>query len=179
VLPEQSAAERIVEYSRRLGAGGGTSMLLGGDAPAHLSLAHFDCAQTTAQACWAAFSDARDAPAASPAGVSVELVGLAFKPLPPGDYYVPEGGVAVSLEAENTDGLTDLHDRAVEAVRAAGAGLLGRPSFRPHVTVAVFRESRIGGFDVDPAVVRSSFSGRIAFGRLGPYGTFPQIIARR
>jgi hypothetical protein len=185
VLPEKPVADRIVDYSRRLGAAGGTSMLLGADAPAHLSIAHFDGAQAAAQACWAVFSRAQEAPAASPAapaaspaGVPVELVGLAFKPLPPGDYYVPDGGVAVSLEAENTDVLTDLRDRAVGAVRGAGAGLLGRRSFRPHLTLAVFRQPRIGGFDVDPALVRSSFAGLLAFGRLGPYGTFPQILAR-
>jgi hypothetical protein len=114
-----------------------------------------------------------------PAGVPVDLVRLAFNPLPPGDYYVPEGGVSVSLDAENTEPLTRLRARAVEAVEGAGAHLVGRRIFRPHVTLAMLRDLRIGEFDLDPAVVRSSFAGQLAFGRLGPYGTFPQILARQ
>jgi hypothetical protein len=148
-------------------------MVLGDDAPAHLSLAHFDCAWRAAESCWNNFSRG------SPISVRVDLVSLALQPRSPGDYYVPEGGISVSLEAECTDDLTHLHELATKAAEEVGATILGRRAFRPHVSLAVLRETKIGQLDFVPEVIRSSFTGRIALGRLGPYGTFPAILARK
>jgi hypothetical protein len=173
LLPEGSDADRISEYSRRLGASADALMVLGDDAPAHLSLAHFDCTGSAAESCWNNFS--RE----SPASVRVDLVSLAFQPRLPGDYYVPEGGISVSLEAECTDNLKDLHALAAKAAGEVGATILGSRFFRPHVSLAVLRETKIGQLEFMPAVIRSSFTGHMALGSLGPYGTFPRILARK
>jgi hypothetical protein len=148
-------------------------MVLGDDAPAHLSLAHFDCTWSAAESCWNNFS--RE----SPTSVRVDLVSLALQPRSPGDYYVPEGGISVSLEAECADHLTHLHELATKAAEEVGATILGRRVFRPHVTLAVLRGPKIGHLDFVPAVIQSSFTGRMALGSLGPYGTVPSILARK
>jgi 2'-5' RNA ligase len=173
LLPEKPEADRISEYSRRLGMSADALMVLGDDAPAHLTLAHFDGTWSAAESCWNNFSRA------SPTSVRVELVSLTIQPRPPGDYYIPEGGISVSLEAERTDYLTRLHELAAKAAEEVGATILGHRLFRPHVSLAVLRETEIGQLDFMPAIIRSSFTGRVALGSLGPYGTFPSILARK
>jgi hypothetical protein len=148
-------------------------MVLGDDAPAHLSLVHFDCTRSAAESCWNNFS--RE----SPTSVRVDLISLALQPRSPGDYYVPEGGVSISLEAECADRLTHLHELATKAAEEVGATIIGRRAFRPHVSLAILREPKIGHLDFVPTVIRSSFTGHIALGSLGPYGTFPSILARK
>jgi hypothetical protein len=147
-------------------------MLLGDDAPAHVSISHFDCTRDAALSCWEIFL--RESPTSAP----VELVSLSFTPLPLGYFYVPEGGIGVRLDAALTKPLAHLREKAVEAAGEIGASLLGSRDFHPHMSLAVLRETRIKDVDLDPTVVPSTFVASVALGRLGSYGTFPEILAR-
>jgi hypothetical protein len=174
LLPEPDVSERFLRYSNEIASLASPIMSLGEAAPAHLTLVHVECDRDVAESCWNRVL--RAMPPATP----VSLVGLIFAPIPKGDYYVPGGGLSYGLEAIRRSELEFAHKSALQSADAVGAEILNPAGqdFRPHITLGVLDRFPVGAVNVPPQVVLTSFVGRVALGRLGPFGTFPEIITR-
>jgi hypothetical protein len=147
-------------------------MTIGATAPPHLTLLHVDCSADDAQRWWAYASDVL------PPVIWVRFGRLAFSPIPPGNFHVPEGGIYAGLEA--------FRDRKLDAAHAAAARFAGtvggRPltgtgdAFSPHVTLGILRSFPTHAVGLPADLVTGRFPVRPALGALGPYGTFPEIL---
>jgi hypothetical protein len=150
-------------------AGAHPLMVLGDRAPAHVSVVHFD--GDPAQAAEVAARAAGHPRQALP----VKPIGLLYTVLPAGDYYVPRGGVYFGIEVVRRPDLDALHTEMLGWVREVGATPLGAvgADFRPHFTLGISRDQpvlpRLGD------VPTGELDLRLAFGELGPYGTFPGL----
>jgi hypothetical protein len=164
LLPEAGTRTRLVALAESIGASASPLMLVGATAPPHVSVLHVDSRDGEALRAWVR---------ANPGPVRVTLTGLTFKPTPPGDYYVPEGGLYFGLEVVKRPDLEALHRSALEWTRGTNPlGFVG-DEFRPHLTLGVlagrpslpdFRAMPTGELELTPAV-----------GEVGPYGTFPGL----
>jgi hypothetical protein len=171
LLPDR----RVHEHLTRLAAAtcaADSIMLLGDRAPAHLSVVHFD--GDTKQA-----TQMEDRTARYPQRtVTVRMIGLLYAVVAPGDYYVPQGGVYFGIEVVRRPDLDTLHDEVLGWVRELGATALGAvgANFRPHFTLGV-----CGGRPSLPSLgdlPTGEVDLTLAFGELGPYGTFPGLARR-
>lgn len=171
LLPEPETAGRLVEYAAHVGAGSEPLMTLNPAAPPHLTLLHMDCTVEAAHRWW------KSAAEVLPPVIWVRLGRLAFSPIPPGDFHVPEGGIYAGLEA--------FRDRELDAAHAAVARFAGtvggRPltgigdAFSPHITLGILRRFPAHAVELPASLVTGRFPLRPALGTLGPYGTFPDL----
>ncbi|MEV4702986.1 hypothetical protein [Actinoplanes sp. NPDC049316] len=168
LLPGRRTHDRLARLAAEI-AGPTPQNMLGDHAPAHVSVAHFDAGEAGAAAVRAR-TQGHPAPA-----TRVKIIGLLYAVLPAGDYYVPRGGVYFGLEVVRRPGLDALHTEVLGWIREAGGSPLGAAGadFRPHVTLGVssgrprlpeLGEVPVGELDLT-----------LAFGELGPYGTFPGL----
>ena len=104
--------------------------------------------------------------------------GLMFSPILPGDYYAPEGGMYFGLELATSSRLGQIHQGVLDLARKADSPTLGSVGgdFRPHLTLGVLRQG------AEPTVPKTvdilrTFTCRPALGKLGQYGTFPQLLS--
>jgi len=168
LLPDAPTHDRLTQLAAAI-AGPAPVNTLGPHAPAHVSVAHFDGDE--AQAAEIAARVARQ-----PATVtSVKTIGLLYAALAPGDYYVPQGGVYFGVEVVRRPGLDALHAEVLGWIAEVGARPLGAvgDDFRPHITLGVSSGRpelpELGEVPVGELGVT------LAYGELGPYGTFPGL----
>lgn len=167
LLPDRATHDRLAALAA---AAAGTDPInaLGDHAPAHVTVAHFD-----ADAAQADLIRAR-ADTHTVRSLAVKIIGLLYGPVPPGDYYVPSGGVYYGLEIVRRPDLNALHEQALGWVAEAGAtpiGLVGA-DYRPHVTLGVSGRPALPDLTTLPA---GELTMTLGYGELGPYGTFPGL----
>ena len=169
LLPDRRTHETLARLAAAI-AGPSPVNTLGDHAPAHVSIAHFDGDQTQAARIAARLQG-------TPATVtSVKIIGLLYAVLAPGDYYVPQGGVYVGLEVVRRPALDALHSEVLGWIGEAGATPLGAvgDDYRPHVTLGVTGHPELPELGDVPV---GELGVTLAFGELGPYGTFPGLAA--
>ena len=173
LLPSGADSVRLVGYAAAFGSG--AVMALGPQAPPHITLAHVDCAREAADAWWAASSALLDA------AYDVTLCGLMLAPVPVGNLYVPEGGIYAGLEAVRRSALEAAHRLVLGTAVAAGAPTIGAVGgdYRPHVTLGVLGGVPVTVPSLPEDLLTATLPTRLAYGRIGPYGTVPEIIERR
>ncbi|HEX8347998.1 MAG TPA: hypothetical protein VF657_25170 [Actinoplanes sp.] len=165
LLPDRATHDLLVELAGVIG-GPDPINKLGDHAPAHVSVIHFDGPPEEIEARAAAH------PVRT---LQVRPIGLLYTVVSPGDYYVPQGGVYHGIEIVRRPDLNALHAEALSWVRESGATPLGAvgADYRPHITL---------GMTATPVLpdLRALLLGEIyvrpAFGKLGPYGTFPGLL---
>ncbi|NMO56135.1 2'-5' RNA ligase family protein [Actinoplanes sp. TBRC 11911] len=164
LLPSRQTRARFAAFAAAV-AGPSPAHVLGSRAPAHVSVAHFDGSPAQAASLSARVS-ARTLP--------VKIIGLLYAITPPGDYYFPAGGVYFGLEVVRRPSLDALHREVLGWIRDAGATPLGQvgDDFRPHVTLGLAESPALPAW---PDIPRGEFDATLAFGELGPYGTFPGL----
>ncbi len=165
LLPDRDTHARLAALAARI-AGPDPINKLGPHAPAHVSVAHFDGGDPTRIATRTAAHPVRT--------LTVRIIGLLYTQVPPGDYYVPEGGVYFGLEVVRRPDLNALHHEALAWIADTGAKPLGAvgTDFRPHITLGM---TRTPVFPDPSAIPTGDLDLRLAFGELGPYGTFPNL----
>jgi hypothetical protein len=173
LLPPPDVARRLIGYSAAIGGLADARMTLGDAAPPHVTVLHAACDLPAARDWWERVRDHL-----GDAG-PVTTGGLAFAPVPAGDFYLPEGGVYFGLEIVRHKALAVAHEAALRAARDVGAEPLGRvgEGFRPHITLGVGRRFPVGEVELPADLVTTSFPVTPALGELGPYGTFPRLLA--
>lgn len=170
-LPDHETSRRIVAYSQAIAAVSAPLMSLGEGAPPHMTLLHVDGSAEAVRALW---TDVRDLDPT----MTLDSDGVAFSPLSPGDFYVPEGGVSVSIGIVRRPDLDRLHRRVLDLATTRGVDILGRvgDDFRPHITLNVLERFPAGEVMLPEALLAGRFTATPALGRLGDYGTFPEIV---
>ncbi|MFI5930724.1 hypothetical protein [Actinoplanes sp. NPDC051494] len=166
LLPDPGTSAALVALAATIGADAGPLMLVGDQAPPHVSVLHVDGGSEEDLRYWAR-SHARD--------FTVKIIGLLFAAVPPGDYYVPEGGYYAGLEVVRRPGLDEFHRETLDWAESAGATPLGAvgTDYRPHVTLGMTaRPPRLPDLDTLPS---GEFTLSPAIAPLGPYGTFPTL----
>ena len=171
LLPDRRTHEKLAALAAAIA---GTSPIhrLGDTAPAHVSVAHFEADPT--QAAQIAVRVAGH----PQQGLSVKIIGLLYAVVARGDYYVPQGGVYFGVEVVRRPELSALHEETLGWVRETGATPLGAvgADYRPHVTLGVTGgQPALPGLDEVPV---GDLDLTLAFGQLGPYGTFPTLVPR-
>ncbi|NAS24600.1 hypothetical protein GT755_23280 [Herbidospora sp. NEAU-GS84] len=174
LLPPPGTAQRIIEFATRLRASSPSLMVISDERLPHLSLAHADCSKNSAEAWWTR------AIAIVPEYMPIKLAGLMFAPVGAGDFYIPEGGIYFGLEAIATDVLRGAHEQILSAAEAVNAKPIGnvRDKFRPHITLGVMSTSAVTLVDFPEWMTGEALVGRLAWGQLGSYGTFPDLHTR-
>jgi hypothetical protein len=174
LLPEQRlVVDRLARYAGAVCTSGKPLMMIGEDAPPHLTLIHI----TTSLAAAKVIFDR----AAARLGfrLPVRLSGLMFAPIPTGDYHVPEGGIYVGLEALRTPALDFAHRFVCNEATRFGAKILtpAGDDFRPHITLGILTTYPVRPIPLPPEVVKASFNTSLRLGRLGRNGTVPDILS--
>jgi 2'-5' RNA ligase len=167
LLPDRRTHDRLAALAAAIG-GRAPINVLGPHAPAHVSVVHFDGDETQAE-------QIREQAFNFPVQVTtVKVIGLLYAVVPAGDYYVPQGGVYFGIEVIRRPELNDLHAAALECVRVAGARPLGAvgDDFQPHITLGMTGSPVLPDLADVPV---GEISLTLAFGELGPYGTFPGL----
>jgi hypothetical protein len=165
--PDAPTSRSLVELSHAIGDGHEPLMLLGANAPPHLSVLHVDCPadQTAGIVAATAPYRGRTFPAT--------VIGLLYSVIRPGDHYVPSGGYYFGLEMIRSPELDALHQQFLRLGHPP-LGLVDR-DYRPHITLGVTA--------VPPAlpalttVPTGVLSLTMASGPVGPYGTFPDLAS--
>ena len=173
LLFDDAVAAVIIEYAATMTAGSSRQMVLGAAAPPHITLAHADCERNVALDWW------RRCAGALPVSMRVRVSGVMVSAVPEGDYYVPEGGLYLGLEVLKRPELERHHRVVAGAARDLGAAPIGAvdDDFRPHVTLAVLRPTAVTVTPPPDVVLDPAGPVRLALGRLGPFGTVPEILA--
>lgn len=173
-LPDAETSARIVRYSQAIGALSPGILSLGEAAPPHLSLVHAECSPQAAREWWG------EVERAQPRRVEVDANGVVFARLPEGDLYVPQGGVSVAIDVVRGPGLDRLHRDVLALATTRGLEVLGRvgDDFRPHITLNVLGGFPVGEVDLPDALLAGRLTLALALGRVGEYGTFPEIVDR-
>jgi hypothetical protein len=170
LLPDRRIHQRLAALAAAIG-GSESISLLGAEAPAHVSVVHFDggAGQAAQVRTWMARRPQQTMP--------VSIIGLLYAAVAAGDYYVPQGGLYFGLEVIRRPDLDVLHQDALSSVQQAGATPLGAvgADFRPHLTLGVTRAQPALPDLGDVPVGQLELT--LAFGDLGPYGTFPSLAA--
>jgi hypothetical protein len=167
--PDPATRDALVELSHAIGSRSQPFMLLGPQAPPHVSVLHVDATDDQLTGMAATAERHRDSV------FEVQVIGLLYAVVPPGDYYVPQGGYYFGLEIIRRPDLNALHADFVNAATATGARRLGLvdQNYRPHITLGMTQAPpRLPPLETVPAgVLRMT----MASGRLGPYGTVPDL----
>lgn len=163
--PDAETSRSLVELSHAIGDGHEPLMLLGDEAPPHVSVLHVVCAEDQT-------ADIVAATAAHRSRVfSAKVIGLLYSVVPPGDHYVPTGGYYFGLEMIRSPELDALHQEFLRLGHPP-LGLVGE-DYRPHITLGMTAEPPAGPpLPMVPAgVVRLTMWA----GPVGPFGTFPEL----
>lgn len=174
LLPDHPAANSTLSaYAERVTAGVPTIMRIDETCLPHVTLVHVDATREQAAELWD-----RSVASVSPV-TEVKPSGLQFGTFPPGDRYLPQGGVYVGLEAVRRTALEAAHRRVLEHARDLGLPVLSGAGedFRPHVTLAALETTEHVAAPLPPTEVMAPFGARLAWGEMGPYGTFSRIEA--
>jgi hypothetical protein len=170
LLADRRVHQRLAALAAAI-SGSDSISLLGPAAPAHVSIVHFDgdAGQAAQMRTWIACRPQQTMP--------VTIIGLLYAAVAAGDYYVPQGGVYFGLEVVRRPDLDLLHQDALSSVQRAGGTPLGAvgAGFRPHLTLGVTRAQPALPDLGDVPVGQLELT--LAFGELGPYGTFPSLAA--
>lgn len=164
LLPDRETRDRFAALAATIG--GATAVhVLGRQAPAHVSVAHFDGDPAEI---------ARRTADHKPRTLRMKIIGLLYATVPPGDYYFPAGGIYFGLEVVRRPAVDALHHEVLGWIREAGATPLGQvgDDFRPHVTLGAGAGPLLPPWAGIPS---GEFDATLAFGELGPYGTFPGL----
>ncbi|MFF0373330.1 2'-5' RNA ligase family protein [Actinoplanes missouriensis] len=165
LVPDAGVSRALVDLSQEIGAGREPLMLLGDDAPPHVSVLHADCADDRIPEMVTAAHPYRER------SFEVTVIGLLYAVVPPGDYYVPSGGYYFGLEVIRRPGLDELH-REFLGLGMPALGLVGE-DFRPHITLGVTTQPpALPPLERVPA---GSLRMTMASGPVGPFGTFPEL----
>jgi hypothetical protein len=162
--PDAETSRTLIDLSHAIGGGAEPINLLGSAAPPHVSVVH-----------WEAPDRIPDVMALGgryrQRTFDVKVTGLLYTVVPPGDYYVPQGGYYFGLEIVRRPDLDALHREFLGAV-AQPLGQVG-DDFRPHITLAMTARMPVlpALSDVPAGIIRTT----LAAGLVGPYGTFPQL----
>ena len=163
--PGAEVSRSLIELSHEIGDGREPIVLLGEQAPPHVSVLHVDCAPDQAASIVAAAARHRGRV------FRATIIGLLYRAVPPGDYYIPTGGHYFGLEIIRSPELDALH----QEFRRLGHPPLGQvdQDYRPHITLGVTAEPPSAPpFPTIPAgVVDLTMSS----GPVGPFGTFPNL----
>jgi hypothetical protein len=169
LLPDRRTHRQLASLAA---ASGGADPIhrLGDAAPAHVSVAHVEA--DAAQAAQIAARMARH----PQQGITAKPIGLLYAVLGRGDYYVPQGGVYFGIEIVRRPDLDALHQETLGWIRAARATPLGAvgADYRPHITLGVTGDRP--GLPPLEDVPAGELDLTLAFGELGPYGTFPTLV---
>jgi hypothetical protein len=162
--PDAATSRALIELSHAIGGAAEPIMLLGSEAPPHVSVVHWE------------------APDRIPSVVAlcgryrertfdVKVTGLLYTVVPAGDYYVPQGGYYFGLEIVRRPDLDALHQEFLSAV-AQPLGQVG-DDFRPHITLGMTARMPVLPplSDLTTGIIRTT----LAAGPVGPYGTFPRL----
>jgi 2'-5' RNA ligase len=171
LLPDEEVSERIVKLSNDIAGSTAIVSLDARERPPHLTISHIEANQEAANQVW---SEVKTQVLIS---LPVQLTGLMFNVIEPGDYYVPEGAVYFGIEARCTETLRVAHASVLEIMKKHGASPLGvtGDGYAPHVALGQL-PTFPGNAPLPTDVLGASFDGHLAFGRLGNYGTFPEIL---
>lgn len=172
LLPDALLAEKLTSFSNEIAGAGAIMSLDVEKRPPHLTLLHIDADEEEVANQWWSGVAERIEPS-----LSVSLTGLMFNPIEPNDYYAPEGGLYFGIEARSTSLLREAHAITLEqATKCCAKPLSGSGDrFAPHITLGILR-SFPNGISLRSNILNVSFSGRLALGHLGNYGTFPEIL---
>ncbi|MFJ8745125.1 hypothetical protein ACIRL2_37850 [Embleya sp. NPDC127516] len=175
LLPDTRTSARLVAYARSIAHDVPTIMCVDEVRRPHLTLLHVDCGRAEAAELWGRTC------ATVPAELPVVLSGTQIAAFATGDPYVPQGGVYVGSEALRSADLDAAHREVLGHARELSLGTLtsAGADYRPHVTLAVLETSDHVLVPVPPQELSVPFTGRLAWGAMGPYGTFPDIIEIR
>jgi hypothetical protein len=163
--PDEQMSRSLIELSQQIGQGGEPLMLLGEQAPPHVSVLHVDCADDQAADIVAATTRHRGR--VFPATV----IGLLYSVIPAGDYYVPTGGYYFGLEIIRSPELDALHQEFLRLGHPP-LGLVDQ-DYRPHITLGVTARPPAG--PPFPNIPAGSFLLTMSSGPIGPFGTFPDL----
>jgi hypothetical protein len=163
--PDAQTSRSLVELSHLIGAGHEPLMLLGDQAPPHVSVLHVDCAHDQVAGIVAATAPYRGRT------FSAKVIGLLYSVVPPGDYYVPTGGYYFGLEVIRSPELDALHQEFLRLGHPP-LGLVDQ-DYRPHITLGMTAEPPAGPTfaKIPTGVIRLT----MASGPVGPFGTFPDL----
>ncbi|WP_305787409.1 hypothetical protein [Symbioplanes lichenis] len=164
LLPDRATHARLAALAATV-AGPDPISRLGEKAPAHVSVAHFE----------GPADSVRERAARHPhRSLAVKVIGLLYTVVPEGDYYVPEGGCYFGVEMVRRPDLDALHTEVLGWIEEAGATPLGAvgTDFRPHITLGMTRSPSLPALTEVPL---GEIPVTLAFGELGPYGTFPGL----
>ncbi|MEU8138763.1 hypothetical protein [Streptodolium elevatio] len=173
LLPDDHANAALSAYAERITAGVPTIMRIGEQYLPHITLLHVDAPRGSAAELWG-----RSVASIAPV-TEVRPSGVQFGAMARGDLYLPQGGVYVGLEALRRTALEAAHRRVLEHARdldlpvLSGAG----ENFRPHVTLAALETTDQVAAPLPPTDLMAPFAARLAWGEMGPYGTFSRIEA--
>jgi 2'-5' RNA ligase len=172
LLPDQDTSQSLIRYAAQFTESDSPLMLVGVDAPPHVTLLHIDCSFKDAKFWWKSAVSKLDSV------ISIQLTGLAFTPMLKGNYYAPGGGIHVGLEALRRSTLERAHRNVVYSANQVKGGILSPigDDFRPHVTLGVLSSFPGTTLDLPPEIVTRRFHAKAALGKLGNYGTFPEIL---
>ncbi|WP_433796654.1 hypothetical protein [Actinoplanes sp. CA-252034] len=163
--PDVETSRSLVDLSHAIGDGHEPLMLLGENAPPHVSVLHVECAEDRTAGIIAATVPHRGR--VFPA----TIIGLLYSVVPPGDHYVPTGGYYFGLEVIRSPALDDLHQQFLRLGHQP-LGLVG-DDYRPHITLGMTAAppSRPPLSKVPTGVVNLTMTS----GPVGPFGTFPDL----
>ncbi|MCF2527864.1 2'-5' RNA ligase family protein [Yinghuangia soli] len=173
LLPDDRAGAALAAYAQRVSADGPTIMCLGEKYLPHITLLHVDGTPEQAAELW-------DRCLSSvPATVEIHPTGVQFAAYAPDDIYLPDGGVYVGVEALRRSDLAAAHLRVLGHARDMGLRVLSGAdeAFRPHVTLAALTATDRFTAPLPPAELLVPFDARLAWGEMGPHGTFSVIEA--
>lgn len=164
LLPDRATHDQLAALATAV-AGPAPLSKLGDRAPAHVSVAHFEGPADSVRI---------KAVAHPRRTMTVRAIGLLYAVVPEGDYYVPEGGVYFGIELVRRPALDALHREVLGWIAAAGGTPLGNvgPDFRPHITLGMTSRATLPELAEVPL---GDLQVTLAFGELGPYGTFPGL----
>lgn len=172
LLPDARTTDTLTTLSHAVGHGARPLHQLGDHAPPHVSVLHLDVPDDHA-ADIAAYADAH------PVALTVKVIGLLYVPVPPGDYYVPTGGVYFGVEIVRRPDLDALHRGYLDFAAQRDMSPLGAvgPDYRPHITLGVTEvQPALPPLDMVPL---GGFEMTLAHGPIGPYGSFPTLGRNR
>jgi hypothetical protein len=170
LLPDRGTHDRLAALAAVIG-GPSPVNILGGHAPAHVSLLHFEADAGQAERIGRRTADyhVRSLP--------MKIIGLLYASVPGGDYYFPQGGVYFGVELVRRPEVDALHREVLGWVLDVGGIPIGQigDDFRPHVTLGIGLDAALPPW---PDVPSGGFEATLAFGRLAGYGTFPGLYGQ-
>lgn len=172
LLLDQLTSTWCATLSQEVVRGSTALMRLGAASPPHVTVLHFEADDRSAREVWESLRNEFGG------FVTLRTAGLMVSVIPVENFYVPEGGVYFGLEVDKAEQLQKLHQIALAHAVSRNWSVLGAVdrAYRPHITLGVL-SAGIASVNVPVKDLASrSFSASLCLGRLGAYGTFPNIL---